>query len=351
MNIVMIIPTGIGCEVGGHAGDATPAARLLGACCDKIILHPNVVNASDINEMPENALYVEGSILDRFLEGRIELKEVRQNKILVVVNKPVRPETVNAVSASRVTLGIDAEIVELHIPLKMIGKVENGRASGEVYGWEELVKQVSNYSFDALAITSLVEVGNNVGLEYYKEGGVNPWGGVEAIASRLVAGRLNKPVAHSPIESEADRKSDIAGEFNFITDPRIAPEIISECYLHCILKGLHKAPRISQYHTGYGMGLSVKDVDVMVSPYGCWGRPHKACLEANVPIIEVFENQTVLNVQIPTRYYVEKRVISVQNYLEAAGYISAMRVGITPASVRRPLEKTIILEGIKNNGR
>ncbi len=76
INVVMIIPTGIGCEIGGHAGDATPAARLLGSVCDKLILHPNIVNASDINEMPENALYVEGSILDRFLEGRIELKEV-----------------------------------------------------------------------------------------------------------------------------------------------------------------------------------------------------------------------------------------------------------------------------------
>ena len=30
MNVVMIIPTGIGCEIGGHCGDATPPARLLG---------------------------------------------------------------------------------------------------------------------------------------------------------------------------------------------------------------------------------------------------------------------------------------------------------------------------------
>ena len=34
MNVVMIIPTGIGCEIGGHCGDATPPARLLGACCE-----------------------------------------------------------------------------------------------------------------------------------------------------------------------------------------------------------------------------------------------------------------------------------------------------------------------------
>ena len=59
MNIVLIIPTGIGCEIGGHAGDANPVTKLMGACCDNLILHPNVVNASDVNEMPANSWYVE----------------------------------------------------------------------------------------------------------------------------------------------------------------------------------------------------------------------------------------------------------------------------------------------------
>ncbi len=55
-NAVLLIPTGIGCEIGGHAGDATPVARLLAGSCDTLILHPNVVKASDINEAPQNAL-------------------------------------------------------------------------------------------------------------------------------------------------------------------------------------------------------------------------------------------------------------------------------------------------------
>ena len=97
---VMIIPTGIGAVIGGHAGDATPAAKLIAGCCDKLIIHPNVVNASDINEMTSNMLYVEGSILDRFLEDRLNLKEVKQNKILVATNKPIKNETINAVAAS-----------------------------------------------------------------------------------------------------------------------------------------------------------------------------------------------------------------------------------------------------------
>ena len=78
-NGVFIIPTGLGAEIGGHAGDASPAAKLVASVCDNLVIHPNVVNASDINEMTENMLYVEGSILDRFLEGSIGLKKVHSN--------------------------------------------------------------------------------------------------------------------------------------------------------------------------------------------------------------------------------------------------------------------------------
>ena len=59
-NACFIIPTGIGCEIGGHAGDATPALKLIASVCDKVVINTNVVNASDLNEMPSNALYCEG---------------------------------------------------------------------------------------------------------------------------------------------------------------------------------------------------------------------------------------------------------------------------------------------------
>ena len=68
-NVVMLIPTGIGADLGGHAGDAGPVARLLAEVSDTVVLHPNVVNASDINEMPTNSLYVEGSVVTRLLMG------------------------------------------------------------------------------------------------------------------------------------------------------------------------------------------------------------------------------------------------------------------------------------------
>src|SRR3989304_3181367 len=54
---VMLIPTGIGAEIGGHCGDGNAAARLLAASCDELITHPHAGNASGINEMNTKTLY------------------------------------------------------------------------------------------------------------------------------------------------------------------------------------------------------------------------------------------------------------------------------------------------------
>ena len=40
------VPTGVGCEVGGYAGDAAPATELLAKAVDYVITNPNAVNAS-----------------------------------------------------------------------------------------------------------------------------------------------------------------------------------------------------------------------------------------------------------------------------------------------------------------
>ena len=334
MNVVLIIPTGIGCEIGGHAGDAQPVARLIGACCDNLITHPNVVNASDINEMLNNTWYVEGSILNRFLSGHICLEKSFINKVLVVVNK-ADYQSVNAVSAARTSLGMNAEIVELNTPLELIAKMENGIATGDVNGWRELVEQVSNYDFDALAIATPITVPEETLIKYFTEGGVNPVGGVEAVASKLIANAVNKPVAHGPVDYSMK-------EFREIVDPRKAVEIITENYIHCILKGLHRAPRIVDLSNSFydnNKVIKVLDMDIMISPMGCFGPAHKSCLKYNIPIIVVRENKSVLNDFEDG----DERFTFVDNYIEAAGLIMAMKAGVHPSTVRRPLEYTKIL--------
>ena len=324
-NVVLIIPTGIGWEIGGHAGDANPVAKLLGSICDNLILHPNVVNASDINEMPENALYVEGSILDRFLEGEIELQKIRSNKILIAANEPLHSVTINAASAARATIGANVEIIGLDPPLQMEGRVlKDGRAVGAVSDWQHAVQQIEKYEFDALALHTYIKVDDEVRLNYYENGGTNPWGFVEAMASKLMADRLDKPVAHAPCDP-------IEPLYDKIVDPRLSAEMVSCSFLHCILKGLHQAPRI-------GKGLSVEDIDCLISPWACVGIPHKACLKKGIPVIAVKENRTVLNDTMPNEF------IFVENYLEAMGHLIAMREGVAVESIRRPIEPTKILQ-------
>jgi len=319
MNTVFIVPTGIGCSIGGHAGDATPAFKLIASLSDIAITHPNVVNASDINEMPSNTWYVEGSILDRFLKEEIFLEKSKSNKILLAVNKPIRPETINAVNAARHTIGCEIEVMELKIELKMIATLDDNGASGVVIGWRHLCEQTKKYEFDALAVATSIEHPESLSLNYLRNGGINPWGGVEAMASKLIANVINKPVAHAPIESDDPELK----TFNEVVNPRIAAEVISQCYIHCVFKGLHKAPRISD------RGLSVKDINCLITPIGCWGRPHKACAKMGIPIIVVEENCSVIKT-----YPSVPMPMMVNNYLEAAGYIQLLKEGISLESIR-----------------
>ena len=117
----------------------------------------------------------------------------------------------------------------------------------------------------------------------------------------------------------------------------MSAELVSVCYLHCVLKGLHKAP--SFWDIGDG-GISCRDIDFMVSPFDCFGEPHYACLKAKIPIIRVMGNSLSAS-----KTDVHDFGIIVQNYLEVIGVIQAMKIGVTQESVTRPLSPTKIFQG------
>ena len=78
--------------------------------CDHLVLHPNVVNASDVNEQTENCLYAEGSLICRLLMGTVGLRKVRQNRVLLVTEDRrdapnVVDQTINCAEGARATLG------------------------------------------------------------------------------------------------------------------------------------------------------------------------------------------------------------------------------------------------------
>ena len=78
---LLIIPTGIGCRVGGYAGDAIPAARLLASASECLITHPNVMNGGSLYWPDSCIQYVEGYSLNLFAAGEVFLKPVRQQKV------------------------------------------------------------------------------------------------------------------------------------------------------------------------------------------------------------------------------------------------------------------------------
>lgn len=325
----LIVPTGIGAKIGGHAGDATPVAKLLAACCDWLIVHPNVVNASDINEMPENALYVDGFTLDELIAGREGLKRCRrQNRILVVVNAPLHALTLNAVNAARHTMGADISILPLVTPLTMTAWfLTDGTATGTVTGVDELVEATRDFKFDALAIHTRIDCPIEIEERYFRDGGVNPWGGVEAMASRLISEKLRVPVAHAPLDTEdkpelrfLDRQS---------VHPRIAAEAVSSCYFHCVLKGLHDCPIPVQPCLA---DWTVDNLDFLVVPDGAPPYDVQVAVQRGTKVIRVVDNKTVIDEHMPSLD--RTRGIVVKNYLEAAGIVACMRAGVLPESVK-----------------
>ncbi len=349
-NAVLLIPTGIGAEIGGHAGDGTPVARLLATACDTLITHPNVVTGSDINEMPENALYVEGSISCRFLMGTIGLQRTRGNRVLVIIDahkeKLFVNAAVNSVSAARSTHGLVCpRVIQLDPPVKLRSEyTPSGRAAGRVEGLDEVLMVLEEYrdEYDAVAISSVIDVPEHFHADYFLSSGkmVNPWGGVEAMLTHAISSFFDIPSAHSPMfESES-----IANVDHGIVDPRMAAEAASVTFLQGILKGLQRSPRIvtDQNAMSHPSVLTVADVSCLIIPEGCIGLPTLAALEQEIPVIAVRENKNLMNNDLGILPWRPGQLYVVNNYWEAVGVMTAIWAGLSPVSVRRPLADTTV---------
>ena len=344
-NAVLVVPTGIGADIGGHAGDATPVAQLLASVCDTLITHPNVVNASDINEIPSNCLYVEGSALCRMLMGTVGLQPVRANRVIVVIDTHSEQMfvdgAINAVNAARSSYGLMCpRIVQLDPPLDMRSRYStSGTAVGSVAAINHLFNALDEYrqDYDAIAISSVISVPESYHRDYFESEGnmVNPWGGVEAMLTHTISTLYDVPSAHSPmLESE-----DVANMDTGIVDPRMAAEAVSLTFLQSILKGLQRSPKIvTQRESMRSQGvLTASDLACLVIPDGCIGLPTLAALEQGIPVIAVRENKTLMRNDLTMLPWSPGQLHTVENYWEAVGVMAALKAGIDPNAVRRPI--------------
>jgi hypothetical protein len=196
--------------------------------------------------------------------------------------------------------------------------------------------------YDAVAISSLINLTNTTNLEYFSQEAINPWGGVEAMLTHAISMLFNIPSAHSPMMESKEIMNMETG----IVEPRKAAEAISLTFLHCILKGLHKSPRIVTNSSDFGkLGvLSVADISCLVIPDGCVGLPTIAALEQGIPVIAVKENKNRMQNELEELPFGPGKLFVVENYLEAVGVMNALKAGVAPEVVRRPLKFTKVFD-------
>lgn len=352
-NIAMIVPTGIGAEIGGHSGDATPAARLLASVCDTLITHPNVVNAADINEMPGNGLYTEGSVISDLMMGTCGISRSRSNRTILLIDKHEDPRitepTINAISAARATLGFECPlVVEVDPPIKMRALYSTtGTAVGRVEGLERLCKILDEYKgqYDAIGLASIIDVPYEFHTEYFQQEGkmVNPWGGVEAMLTHAITMMYDLPTAHSPMSETVDISNLQIG----VVDPRMSAEAVSMCFLHCILKGLHDSPQIIRNRDLFARQevITAEDIACLVMPDKCVGLPTLAAIEQGIKVIAVKGNKNHMQNDLLNYPFDHGNLIFVDNYLEAAGVAAAIRAGVSLSSLKRPMDATKTVKG------
>lgn len=338
---VHIIPTGIGASIGGYSGDAGPANSLISSCVDLLIVNPNVVNAASLHNIPKNLLYTEGYTINSFFKGNIALRQVNKNKIGVVFDKTIPDDVlninINAINACTAVYGLDItgytitdEPVGVHYYL-----TDENFSTGTIDNTETLLKACSkmiNKGAEALAIICLFPDFNGEDL-YSKGQSSDPVGGIEAIISHLISYHFNIPCAHAPAFTYVSSLPSTE-----IVDPRSAAEYFSTTFLPCVLYGLNKAPKIVDVCNCSVYDLTIDQIDVLITPFNCLGsQPVLSAIERDITILAIRDNKTVLDVTAD-KLPIFNKIVLLNNYLEACGYIVALKSGLNPLSVLRPVQ-------------
>ncbi|KGG13475.1 hypothetical protein EV05_0129 [Prochlorococcus sp. MIT 0601] len=355
MPSLLLIPTGIGCSIGGYAGDAIPYARLLASASGCLITHPNVMNGATLYWSDRRIQYVEGYAIDRFATGEVLLNPVRKQKLGLILDKGIekdlRERHLQVVDACKTSLGIDiGPILITDNPLGIsLTQGTSGSSWGGIENPDSLLRagdKLKSQGATAIAVvTRFPDDLDSEDLEAYRKGkGVDPLAGAEAIISHLLVKHLNLPCAHAPALNALPLE-------NFV-DPRSAAEELGHTFLPCVLVGLSRAPSLVEIDRTQGIDsclgrdlISIDHVGAVIAPDGALGGAAVlACIERNIPLI-VVSNRGVLNVTasslgLDTLNQVANNPIiyTANNYLEAAGLISGLREGIAIQSLRRPIK-------------
>jgi hypothetical protein len=332
----MIVPTGVGSSIGGYAGDAGPALKLLSSVCDVMITHPNVANGAGLFSLPDNGLYVEGYGLDQFFRGHWQLQPVRKNRIGVLLDcgMPEEAKVIqkNAIHAVQAVLGVDILTVqETRQPIQVaLSLSETGTSTGEVANINALIEDAQQLKAQGTEAIALVALLPDADSHKYTQGqGVDPIGGIEAILSHTLVKALEIPIAHAPVFADSLGQM----ELSEVVHPKAAAEAITPTFLPCVLQGLSRAPQFVKRQTSIQNPIQqnvipISQLDALVVPVDALGGlPTLFCLEKGIPIIAVGENTTVCEVESPL--WRQGKLWLAHTYFEACGFLQALRQGIS----------------------
>ncbi len=338
MPTLMLVPTGIGCDIGGYAGDALPCARLLAAASGCLITHPNVMNGASLYWSDSRVLYVEGYGLDRFAVGDWALRPVRRQRIGLLLDAGIEPELaqrqIQVAEGCRASLGLEiGPVVSTDAPLEVTLECGASGASWGRLGCPDALlragERLKQAGATAIAVVArFPEDPDSEELATYRQGsGVDALAGAEAVISHLLVQHLQIPCAHAPALDPLPLHPQL--------DPRAAGEELGYTFLACVLVGLSRAPDLVSAPRQPG-DLDAAQLGAVVVPAGALGgEAVLACLERNVPLITV-ENPSVLSVSADA-LGLNQGVLQASSYSEAAGLVLALREGLSPASMGRPL--------------
>lgn len=339
---VLLIPTGIGCELGGYAGDALPAARLLAAASGCLITHPNVMNGASLYWSDRRIHYVEGWSMNRFAAGDLVLRPVHRQRIGLLldagIEEGLRHRHLQAADACRASLGLEiGPVVTTDQPLEVqLQRGPSGSSWGTLAHPESLCRAAASLvAAGATALAVVARFPDDIGSEAlaaYRQGsGVDALAGAEAVISHLLSSRFALPCAHAPALAPLPLEPDL--------DPRAAAEELGHTFLPCVLVGLSRAPALLAPQAFRAGDLAADQLGAVVVPAGALGGEAVLAAQARgVPLIVVTSNSSVLSVDAEALGFgVEAPVLTVDSYAEAAGLVLALREGISPAALQRPL--------------
>ena len=334
---LLVIPTGIGCDLGGYAGDGLPAARLLAGASGCLITHPNVMNAASLYWSDRRIHYVEGWALDRFAAGQLALAPRPSQRVGVLFDAGIEPELLlrhrQVIDACRSSLGLPiGPILQTEAPLEVSLQLGSSGSSWGTIARPDVLLRAGERLRDAGA-TAIAVVARfpddpeSEALAAYRSGsGVDALAGAEAVISHLLVRHLGLPCAHAPALEPLPLDPDL--------DPRAAAEELGHTFLPCVLVGLSRAPDLRPEPAAGPAWIHGRDLGAVVAPAGALGGAAVlACAARGVPLIAV-DNPCLLEV---TAEALGLTAIPARSYAEAAGLVTALREGIDPTSLQRPL--------------